>query len=136
MLADAVRAALPQMRAEAEALMTDACTIVREGEPVYDPDTNEVEVSTEEVYAGRCRVQVTDSLDVRVVDFGGQAVNTSRVTVAIPVGSAQVAPEDVVTITAAAHNDQLVGKVYRVEGAPEKTHATAIRLRCQEVTVP
>ena len=133
MLVDAVRTALPQLRAQAEALMTDSCTIVREGEPVYNPDTNEVEVSTEEVYTGRCRVQVTDSLDVRVVDFGGRAVNTSRVTVSIPVGSEQVAPEDVVTITAAAHNDQLVGKVYRVEGAPEKSHATAIRLRCQEI---
>lgn len=125
-------------RSLAEKSMTSECIITRSaGGPVYDEDLEDyVTPDPTVVYTGRCRVQLTESLDVRVVEFGGQAVALSRVTVSVPLAETGVRQQDTVTITA-ADDAQLVGRTYHVNGeAPAKSHATARRLECELATVP
>jgi hypothetical protein len=133
-IADEVARVLPDLRAAAESLMTDECTISRAGvgAPVLDVDTGVlVDPTAVVVYEGPCRVQVASSLDVRAVDFGGQAVNLNRVQVSIPVADDEVRAQDVVVITDAANDPQLVGRRFTVRGAEAKSHATVRRLECE-----
>ena len=127
-------AALAAGRRAAEGLMVDSCTITRPGagDPVFNPATGGyTDPAPVEVYSGRCRVQVTASLDVRATGHGGQAVNLTRVTVTIPIDATDVLPEDVVAIDTAAHDTVLASRTMTVKGAEAKTHATARRLECE-----
>lgn len=129
-----IHAAVARGRAAAESLMVDTATITRPGagEPVFDPNTGTYTNSDPStVYTGKCRVQLTDSLDVRAQEFGALAVNLSRVTVSIPIDATDVQTEDVVTITSAVHDPVLVGRDFTVQGVPAKTHATARRLEAE-----
>lgn len=117
--------------------MVDTCTITRPaaGDPVFDPETgNYTDPTPLTVYSGKCRVQVTSSLDVRSSELGGQAVGLTRITVTIPVDATDVTPEDTVTIDAAAHDPLLATRTLTVKGAEAKTHATARRLECEYLT--
>ncbi|MFB8368581.1 DUF6093 family protein [Pseudarthrobacter sp. NPDC055928] len=114
-------------RREAEALMVDACTITRPGEPVTDPDTGDVTNSSTEVYSGKCKVQSKDSATSN--PEAGEATFTvvSR-QVHIPANAADVQDGDVVTITASLLNAFTVGKQYRVSGFEPDSFDTAFRL--------
>jgi len=131
-LVDDVLSAIPDMRAAAESLMLDACTITRPGEPVTDPDTGEVTNTATEVYSGKCKVQSKDS-STSSPEAGGHSFTVVSRQVHIPAGSADVLDDDVVTITAATLS-QLVGKVYRADGFTPDSYDTAFRLPVKEVT--
>lgn len=122
---------LARGRAAAEALMTDACTVTRSGGLVFDEEAGDDVETSETVYEGACRVQMTDSLDVSTSDFGGRAVNVTRVTVSLPMDANPPAPQDVVVITAATHDPQLVGERFVVKDYVGKSHATARRVECE-----
>lgn len=123
-------------RAAAEALMVDACTITRSGgAPVFNPATGAYTAPADvEVYDGKCRVQVSDAINEQSPEFGGREVTLQQAVVSVPVSGTGVAVGDTVTVTASEHDPELVGVVYRVLALHRKSHATARRLRCEEVT--
>lgn len=118
---------LPFLRAQAESLMVDECTITRPGDPVTDPDSGVVTAGDVVIYSGRCKVQSKDS-SVATPDAGGASFVVVSRQVHIPANAADVHDDDVVTITASLLNSFTVGKQYRVEGFEPDSYDTAFRL--------
>lgn len=161
MIHDAIAAALPELRAHAESLMVDSCSITRRrldesGEPVreMDPVTLELTDVWDEVYAGRCRVQRPGAVMVgREPVVGGVEYNVETVHVQVPLTVLGVKADDRVTITAVNGIDDhetlraaflanplegsdpdSLGLVASVRVNQHKTHATKRTLVCEEVT--
>lgn len=132
-LLDDVTLALPNLRAEAELLMVDACTITRTSTgDVFDPDTGTYTASAgTAVYAGKCKIQYRSA---STADVGEQQLTLHSLEVHVPMSVTDVTVDDVVAITAAVHDASLVGRTFRVIDDFAKTYATARRLRCEEVT--
>lgn len=124
--------ALARGRAAIEALMVDACTIERPaGESTASSGV--VTPTTGAVYAGKCRIQV--KAETGQGQNSGQAyVIVQRLELQLPITAAELAEGDVVTMTASAHDPQLVGKTYTVRDVVRKTHLTARRATVIEVT--
>lgn len=127
--------ALVELRRQAESRMVDSCTVHRvlEGETVTDPVTGVDSPATEQVYAGRCRVQTYEPQE-RNPELGGATATVQRYAAHVPVGSFEPQVGHVVTITAAALDPHLVGRVFRVVALLHKTAATAYRLGVEEVS--
>ena len=119
-------------RREAEALMVDACTVTRPGEPVTDPDTGDVTPSMTPVYTGPCKVQQTIS-QASNPEAGGHAFTVQDSRVDFPVTAGPLMVDDVVTVTASVLDPQLVGSVFRVIELFHKSMATAQRTRVSEM---
>lgn len=144
MIHDDIAAALPELRAHAESLMVDSCTIARrrldeDGEPVreMDPVTLELTDVWDEVWSGRCRVQRPGAVMVgREPVVGGVEFNVETVHVQVPLAALGVKADDRVTITAtgAISDPDSVGMVLSVRVNQHKTHATKRTLVCEEVT--
>lgn len=144
MIHDDIAAALPELRAHAESLMVDSCTIARRrldesGEPVreMDPVTLELTDVWDEVYAGRCRVQRPGAVMVgSEPDVGGAEYSVEVVHVQVPLSVLGVKADDRVTVTAvgAASDPDSVGMVLSVRVNRHKTHATKRVLVCEEVS--
>lgn len=118
MLADAIRAELPTLRAEAEALMLDRCTIRRRATgATLDDETGDYEAgSTTVVYSGRCLVSAAGSdVDRDVASLsetvGRRLLKLPRVSPVIQVG-------DVATIDT-SQNPLLVGQRVTVRAVPD-----------------
>lgn len=129
---------LAKARANAEALMTDECTVVRPSGSVTDPATGEVKPDSTQVYAGRCKVQTSGGLASENVE-GSAAQSMGAVSlvwslyVHFPYGTPGLRTGDVVEVTESA-NPLLVGRRLRlVSPQSEKTHATACRWNVKEV---
>lgn len=143
MIHDAIAAALPELRAHAESLMVDSCTVTRRrldesGEPVreMDPVTLELTDVWDEVYAGRCRVQRPGAVMVgREPVVGGVEYNVETVHVQVPLTVLGVKADDRVAITAmgAISDPDSAGMVLSVRVNQHKTHATKRTLVCEEV---
>jgi hypothetical protein len=125
---------LARGRAAAERLMVDECTITRagEGEPVFNETTMQYDPPPgSTVYTGRCRVQLTGAM-AGTPEAAERVLVVQRATVQVPISVTGVEVDDVVTITASAHDPDLVGNRYRVRSLFAKTHATARRLEVEE----
>ena len=133
-LASDVLAVLPVLRAEAESLMIDTCTITRPGDSVTDPDSGVVTPGTTPVYSGKCKVQSKDSATSTPEAGEAVFVVVSR-QIHIPVGAADVRNDDVVTVTASVLNPFGVGRRYRVEGFTPDSYDTAARIPVKEITL-
>lgn len=143
MIHDAIAAALPELRAHAESLMVDSCTVTRRrldenGEAVreMDPVTLELTDVWDEVYAGRCRVQRPGAVMVgREPVVGGVEYNVETVHVQVPLTVLGVKADDRVAITAvgAISDPDSAGMVLSVRVNQHKTHATKRTLVCEEV---
>lgn len=131
-LRDDVLSVLPFLRAQAESLMVDTCTITRPGAAVTDPDTGAVTNTPTPVYEGKCKVQSKDS-SVASPEAGGASFVVVSRQVHIPANAADVRDGDVVTITASLLNSFTVGNVYRVEGFTPDSFDTAARLPVKEI---
>lgn len=117
----------------AESLMVDTCTIARRT-TVTDENTGVQTPTDTELYDGRCRAQ-QGVADGQRADAGEVSVILLRVELQLPVaGTEGIAEGDIVTITAATFDDDLVGKVFRVRDVQRKTHPVMRRLRVEEVT--
>lgn len=136
MLGHDIAAALPDLRAQAESLMVDACTITGGGgEPAWDDSAGEWTTSAgSTVYAGKCRVQVPNVAEQNA-DAGEREWTIQAAIVSLPVaGSEAVQVGHVITITDCPWDVSLEGVTFRVTAEHRKTHATARRLRCEELT--
>jgi hypothetical protein len=130
-----VDAVLARGRIAAEALMQDACTIIRDAGTTYDPVTGYPTPATTEVYTGKCRVQLGAlGASASSRDVGEAALLLLRLDVQLPMSVAGVRVGDVVEVTASAHDPDLPGRRFRVRDLFHKTHATARRLGCEEIT--
>lgn len=123
---------LARGRTAAAGLMVDTCTIDRPGELTLNEETGTDEPTLTTVYEGKCRVQASDTVPMSA-EVGGREATFLRLTVSIPMDADPVLVDDQVTITEAALDAQLVGRIFRVTGVLGKTHATARRLDVQEV---
>lgn len=126
-----ILAALPALRVQAESLMIDSCTVERPGGLVTDAEGNVAPVLTP-VYAGRCKVQKT-ATQAANPSAGGHQFTLQDSRVDFPVGAGPLAVDDVVTLTAAALDPQLVGRLFRVTELFHKSYATAQRTTVSEV---
>lgn len=136
MLGHDIAAALPEMRAQAESKMVDACVITGGGgAPVWNETTGQYDTPAGvTVYDGKCEVQVPNVAE-QSADVGEHEWTVQAAIVKLPViGSEGAQIGHTVTITASTNDPQLVGCVYAVTGEHHKTYATARRLRCNEVT--
>jgi hypothetical protein len=132
-----ITAALPGLRAEAEAMMVDACTITHAGtdDTTFDPDTGTYTNDADStVYTGPCQVQVSDGLTAQQTEAGGAELTVTRVMVKIPVTATGVQVGDLVTITTATNDADLEGQVFTVVGLHAKTFATSRRLQVERTT--
>lgn len=126
-----VQTALARGRVAAEALMIDACDIVR---PTSESTSGGIVTpTTSAVYSGKCRIQVKQE------SGGGRTVGEAylivqRLELQLPITAAELAEGDLVTMTASALDPQLVGKTYAVQDVVRKTHLTARRATVLEVS--
>lgn len=135
MIVDDVTRVLPELRAEAEALMVDTCTITAPGAPSWNDTTGTYTPgSPVTAYSGKCRVQVPVSVPGSQIAGEAEWV-TAATVVSVPItGSTTVDVGNLVTITACVNDPALVNKTFAVVGVPlRKTFATARRLHCQAV---
>lgn len=84
-------------------------------------------------YAGKCHVQIKAEAG-QGADVGEAYRIVARRIVKLPMSVTGVVAGDRVTITAAALDPELVGKVYTVRDVEAKTFMTARRLTVLEVT--
>jgi len=127
---------LAEGRAEAEAIMLDACTITRvTGEPgPIDPETGLRDPApTMTVYSGKCKVQTFEPNE-SARESGDHTFIQQRYHLHLPIGVGPVKVGDTATIISAAADAQLVGRSYRIAGVHHKSLGTAQRLLVDEIT--
>lgn len=126
---------LARGRVAAEAGMVDTCTIRRKAAGgTTDPDTGYPTQSYTALYTGRCRVQQHQASAQRE-DVGEDRLLLLRIEVQLPVdGSEGLAVGDEITVTAAAHDADLVGRVFLIHDLAHATEKTSRRVQCLERT--
>lgn len=126
--------ALARGRTAAQALMVDTCLIRHQTGSTTDRSTGVITPTYATVYTGRCRVQQALAQGARV-EAGEVEPVLLRLEVQLPVvGTVGIERGDLVTITACAHDVDLVNRVFRVRDLHHKTHATARRIQVEETT--
>jgi hypothetical protein len=120
-------------RRAAEAGMVDACTITREVGRTTDPDTGVTTKTLTQLYSGKCRVQQPGRM-ARPEQVGEAQVYQLLVDVQLPMSVTGLAVGDVVTITASSLDGDLVGRHFWLKDLAHKSHMTARRVGCEEVT--
>jgi hypothetical protein len=134
MAAATAAAAVATGRRAAESLMVDTCVIRRTTSESTDRLTGHTLAITSVVYNGRCRIQqrVVPNQETELAD--AEVVVVAR-DLQLPVAtSVGVRAGDEVEMTACVHDEDLVGRRFRIRGEHTKTHATARRLAVEEVT--
>lgn len=114
-------------RAAAEALMLDAVTIKRTASSSTDQDTGVVTPTLSTLYTGKAKIHQA-SPSASPTTLGEAEVFIGQVEVHVPVTVTAIQPDDLVTVTAASLDADLVGKTYRVRGVADKSFLTARRL--------
>jgi hypothetical protein len=132
MLGDAIRDALPRLRAQAESMMVDACTVRRVTGELTDDDGNVSNVYAA-VYDGKCRVP-PPTVQASTPEVGGATVTVRRQEVHFPVGAFRPAVGQVIDITGCPTDPFMVGRVFRVTDPGTGANATAYRVAVEEVS--
>lgn len=120
-------------RVAAEAIMVDAVVVERPGASVLNETTGQMETPFTVVYTGKCRVQKPITLG-STPNAGEHQFTVLDLIVQLPVDSTAYRIGDRVRVTASVLDPALVGVVATVTALMHKTHATARRLLCEEVT--
>ena len=119
-------------RVSAEALMVDTCTVTRATGTTFNDTTGRTGSTTATIYTGACRVKAYDT-QAQTPVAGDREWTVYPYIVSLPIAAAEVQVDDVITITDAALDPQLIGRAFIVVALSHKTHATARRLGCKEV---
>lgn len=120
-------------RAAAESLMLDECDIERPGTPQLDENTGLLAAPADPVYSGPCKFQATLA-NASTPEAGEHQFTVQDLRLDLPVSAGPVAVGDVVTVSSAVMDSQLVGRQYRITELFHKSFATAQRCRVEEVT--
>jgi len=114
----------------AESLMLDAATATSTSRTIDQTTGAEIVTSTL-VYTGRCKIQ-SGATQASTPEAGGATLTVQRSEAHFPVGAFVPAVGQVITITAAALDPLLIGRVFRVVALLHKSAATAYRLSIEE----
>ena len=121
-------------RRMADDLMVDACTIVRRaGTASFNQVTGRSVLASTPVYAGRCQVRIPQAQPA-TPEAGERTAVVLTAIVKVPVTVVGIQPGDIVTVTASAHDPDLVGRTFRILGLHHKTWSTARKLDVEETT--
>lgn len=120
-------------RVSAEARMVDTCTVQRVTGSSTDQDTGVVTPTTTTIYTGKCRIRQAVEVG-RPLDSGQAQRYMQHSILSIPIASAVLLVDDVVTITASALTANLVGRTWHVRAVSGDTNTTAARYEIAEVT--
>jgi hypothetical protein len=118
---------LAKGQVKAEASMVDACTIRRRL-----PDVTNTDLSPDP-YTGKCRVQSALARS-QPHESGEDYVLLLRLELQLPVSVTGLRVDDEVTVTASAHDADLVGRVFLIRDLFHKTEPTARRVEITERT--
>ena len=113
--------------------MVDECRVERPGAVSTDRTTGKVSRPAQVVYEGKCGLQQTGT-QATDPDVGEHLYTVQTTTWKTPVFAGPFEVGDVVYITKAAADPQLVGTEYRVTELFHKSLATSQRCRVEEVT--
>lgn len=129
-------ALLDQARAFAVSEWTDTCTITRAVAASTDKTTGAtVPTTTLTIYTGICRLQQPPDQAATGTDQGEAYRLMTRRGLQLPVvESADVRPDDIVTMTACAKDPAAVGQVFTVRDDASKSEASTRRLGVQAAT--
>lgn len=116
-----VAAALPELRREAESLMTDTCRIDRPTGSTLDPQNHQQVTIWALVWSGPCRARVTSA----------DRTETLRLQVSIPVDAPAPLVGHRITITDAVFDSSLEDEVVFVTEAPVSSQAVLRRLSAE-----
>lgn len=127
--------ALPQMRANAEALMADTCTVTHPGRGTTDPVTGHYNPNAgNPVYKGKCKMQSHGGIGAENTSLGSIVVST-MMRIDFPVGTTGLSVNDIVTITDSDDVTLLGARFRLVSQESRKTYATAMRWNVKEVSL-
>lgn len=114
---------LKRGRRRAEAMMTDTVVVSRRSSvPKTDPVTHKVYYPTETIYEGIGRIQSRNVQGRDFMDAGAPVmVMAFQVQVPLHVGLQE---NDLIEVTVSGSDPLMVGRVFRVDSVPRKTHAT------------
>ena len=133
-----IAAALPELRAQAESMMTDGVTIrAASTRGAWDAVTaTYATVPGAVLYSGPGRVRRPNVAE-REVYAGDAEFVLSGAVVSIPVGvGTDVPPRSVVTVDGCVRDPDLTGRVFAVSAGHAQSQGTARRFRCMEVARP
>jgi hypothetical protein len=133
MLGDDIAWALPELRRNAESLMT-ANGIARRatGSFVLDPDTDADVPEYADLFTSKCKIQARN-VQPRNQEAGGRTATTVVLELHLPMSAPGLATGDMWHLLTSAHDPQLPGRVFRVSAPVAKEHATARRYEVTEV---
>ena len=131
-----VSGVLARGRAAALALMRDTCAIERKnGAPVFNETTGQLEQQWATVYTGRCRIKSGGRAGQgsgRETDWGEREVTLHQYTAALPWDTPEVVKrEDRLTVTA-SEDTWLIGRPLEVIDLSLSGTATARRLLVED----
>jgi hypothetical protein len=115
----------------AEALMVDTCTVKYQSGTSLNGTTGLEEPVYTTRFTSACKVQ-SRALVAQERDAGGHEATLVRLSIHLPISAGAVEVDDIVTITAATHDTQLVGRTFRVLSPVGKSFATARRIEVEE----
>lgn len=116
-------------------LLLDECTITREGDQVFDPETGEYTVPSITVASElACNLTPFTGAGILSEAFGGEAVNTRSYRLTVRYDAPEIKKEDRVEMTS-SEDSGLVGRVFRVEHAEGETFQSARRLVVESIDV-
>ena len=136
MLGDDVAAALPEMRAAAESLMTATWRIERQrvegARPVVAVVNHKSIPVRDVVYEGRAKLQTYEGHEV-ALPAGPSTVVQQRMALHLPAHAVRPLPGDIATCLASTDPLMVDKRVRVVQAAPFKEHATAYRVFVDEL---
>ena len=130
-----IAAALPELRAQAESMMTDTILVERQTGTTPDPVTLEDVATWATVHEGLGRVQRPGNQPAETV-AGEVEFGVSTVLVQLPLSVTGIKRDHRVTVTAVGplSDPDLLGLTATVQANLTKTHATKRTLVCEEVS--
>ena len=131
-LSDGIAAALPVLRAEAEANMPDTVTIERESGSTWSEATQSTTTTWKPVWPN-VPARVTQPPVMSRTVSAGEAATAESPQVRVSMECTGILPDDRVTIVSSAYDPDLVGQVLWVTHARAQSQSITRRLECRWV---
>lgn len=119
-IADDIRHHLPELRQEAESLMTDYCVITRGGTPIFDENTGEYTSTGTDVYEGKCQLRDPGIAEVKR-EAGEVQLTAASQILALPHTVTGILVNDVAVVI--SEDPQVADMAFRIDGMPASTWA-------------
>lgn len=117
-------------RGLAESRMTDAVTVTRLGERVWDEEAGGWGEPDVVVYSGRGRVRHASS-SAKDVESGSQLLAISQIELHVPVGSPVFLTDDVAVVLSSETRPDQAGRKFVVVAPFDGSQTTALRYRVE-----